>query len=600
MAAPDTSDDRGERRPSLTSHARQVILFAAGATLLVSGVHLLTAWHAEMVRHQLTWAPRELWWMAPIGYGIQLMGIAAALVLLGVVLHRSRSRRFVVFVLGTYSALALLLLIPRLHPLAYAVLALGIGIQAARSLATTRPSRRRVAGAVTVVVYVLGMTTWMWGTAVRQTGMVSLQAPADRPSVLLIIWDTVRAANLSAYGYGRPTTPFLEQLAADGVLYESAFATAPWTLPSHASMFTGMPGSELSASWLTPLNEVFPTLAQVFHRLGWSTAGFVANHAYAQAGTGIERGFRRYEDFKRSLMQTLLTTTVLQTELAKQTAWAGTWSQRLRTLLAFQLRVMPIKLSDSKPASEVTDGFLRWSDTQDGPWFAFLNYFDAHLPYRSPERFRVFDERPGNEHLYDGAIAYLDSELQRLVTELRERGTLDNTIVVVTSDHGEQFGEHGLVDHGNSLYSQVLHVPLFILAPGLNPARISAPVSLRDLGATLLDLAGIGDSLPGTSLARIVDGPDSRAAVLLAEVQRGINRDPAEPVMRGDMASVITDSLHYIRNGDGVEELFRWRSDPGETGDLVAPDRADGLLRTMRAHLDSATRPASGIRRAGS
>ena len=186
--------------------------------------------------------------------------------------------------------------------------------------------------------------------------------------------------------------------------------------------------------------------------------------------------------------------------------------------------------------------------------------------------------------MYDGAIAYLDDQLNRLLVALQDRGVLDNTVVIVTSDHGEQFGEHGLFLHANSLYQPLLHVPLIIRFPPRVPTgRIAARVSLRDLPATIIDLLSLEETgLPGLSLARhwspapgVASG---RADAAIAEVRQASwakQAMPWYPVAKGDMASVTDDAYHYIRNGDGTEELYAMADDPEERHDLSP--RSDSL-----------------------
>jgi arylsulfatase A-like enzyme len=222
--------------------------------------------------------------------------------------------------------------------------------------------------------------------------------------------------------------------------------------------------------------------------------------------------------------------------------------------------------------------FLGWErEHGQRPFFAFLNFYDAHLPYDPPGDWsRRFATKPNDLDRYDGAIAYMDQEVGLILAELQRRGILDHTIVVITSDHGEGFGEHGLYGHGNSLYRPELHVPLVIRYPGHVPAnqRVASAVSLRDLGATLFDLTGlkISSSIGGSSLAGSWTGATSSQSAVVAEVSAGINTEPNAPVSRGAMRSLIDSATHYIRNGDGVEELYSYRDDPGELRDISGKD----------------------------
>ncbi|MFN2433487.1 MAG: sulfatase, partial [Gemmatimonadota bacterium] len=195
---------------------------------------------------------------------------------------------------------------------------------------------------------------------------------------------------------------------------------------------------------------------------------------------------------------------------------------------------------------------------------------------------------------YEAAVAALDHEVGRLLEELERRGRLRNTVVVVTSDHGEQFGEHGLTRHDNSLYMPLLHVPLILVFPPRVPGglRVAEAVSLRDLPATLLELLGVRDDpLPGSSLAPLWGRSPAQAAVqlspLLSTVRRGINRPAWEPVSRGDMYSIIDEHLHFIRNGDGQEELYDLEGDPEELHDLAQLPAVAADLARLRANMHS-------------
>jgi arylsulfatase A-like enzyme len=166
----------------------------------------------------------------------------------------------------------------------------------------------------------------------------------------------------------------------------------------------------------------------------------------------------------------------------------------------------------------------------------------------------------------------MDHVLDSLFAELRRESLLDRTIVVVTSDHGEQFGEHGLRNHGNSLYLPLLHVPLVVRYPArLAPGRVPAAVSLSDLAATLLDLAGVKPRRPpaGSSLVPVA-ARSAGSRDVLAETEQLQSGGRDEPAGRGDMAALLTDSLHFIRNEDGTFELYAYRVDSAEAHDLAA------------------------------
>lgn len=250
-------------------------------------------------------------------------------------------------------------------------------------------------------------------------------------------------------------------------------------------------------------------------------------------------------------------------------------------------------------AREVSDGFLDWEARRGTrPYFAFLNYMNAHDPYRAPDslqsRFgngRTFVDR------YDAAIARLDEEVGRVLDTLERRGSLDHTIVVVAADHGELFGEHGLRGHAHALYRQLLQVPLLVRYPARVPsgARVREPVSLRDIPATVLDLAGIDDTeRQGRSLACTwTPAPDGEPSTVIASVIKGRNVNTRFPNARGQLWTVIDDEHQLIRNALGQEQLFEYRVDPTQARDEIAdPDLSDEAAQ-LRALLRVATRGQS-------
>jgi arylsulfatase A-like enzyme len=246
------------------------------------------------------------------------------------------------------------------------------------------------------------------------------------------------------------------------------------------------------------------------------------------------------------------------------------------------------------------------------PFFAFLNYYDAHDPYLPPpDYFRKFAghfrerdisplrragpfvraNRLSTEEVreeiaaYDGAIAYLDNELGKLFTELERRGILDRTLVIVTSDHGEEFGEHDVFFHGHTLYRQALHVPLMMLGLPTLPAgqRIAATASLRDLPATVLHLLEMPDSFPGQTLSRFWTGSEAASDTALSYTSKGIRIPAWLPSSGQDIQSLTTDSVHYIRGKKDL--LFNVRTDPDERSNLADYEEFGSLLRRLRIQL---------------
>jgi arylsulfatase A-like enzyme len=520
---------------------------------------------------------------------------------------RSVSLRNVTFILALLSFLSLLLMVSWLHEYAVLILSVGLAAQAARLTAAHPRGFQSVVKYtfLLVIAIVLGLLIAMSGGKEFTERRVLAHLPdahTGAPNVLLIVLDTVRAENLSLYGYRRPTTPHLEQIAKKGVVFERAISTAPWTLPSHASMFTGRYPHEVSADWVTPLDNTYPTLAEALTANGYATAGFVGNLVYCISSFGLNRGFTHYEDNPALPLQLVLSSSLSRT-ISKKSFFRPIVGNNFGDRL------------ERQNGAEINEGFLRWlSQNTRRPFFAFLNYFDAHEPYLAPEPFdakfgsrtprriisdsamqgrwlvgkNISAERIQREiDAYDGCIAYLDHQLGLLFDELEKRGVLENTIVIITSDHGEQFGDHGFFSHSYSLYWPALNVPLLVSFPSRLPqgSRVSQPVTLRDIPATVVDLLKLqtAASFPGDSLARYWDRTGDKSggatSILLSEASGQLDR----PDLKAK--SVIADHYHYIRNNDGREELYDLENDSPEEHDLASSEDGRKVIERLRKSL---------------
>jgi arylsulfatase A-like enzyme len=563
--------------------------------LALLGATATAAWHVAVIMlrsrvlGRLTWTSDDLGWMAPVAY----LALFALLAVPAALLLRAVPRRGVSLVaVGAVLFLAfgsMLLLVPRVEPLALLLLALGASAALTRRLVDGSNGWRWVRR-----LTVLSTTVCLLFAAdslVRQSNRDGeTLAAGDAPNVLLIILDTVRAANLTVYGYARSTTPALGRLASEGTTYERAFAPAPWTLASHASMFTGRQSSEIRAQWRVPLHLADSTLAELLRTRGYATGGFVANLVYTPREVGLSRGFQTYRDYVRSPRQIFASTVVGQLPWVNVALFDDSVAKRQARSLGSSWRLPQVALTERKTAARVTDEFLQW---QGGvgrrPFFAFLNYFDAHAPVVPPAEFATrFGGGATPVDRYDGAISSIDDQLARLFAELRRRGVLDRTLVIVASDHGEQFGEHGLEEHGNSLYTQLLHVPLIMRWPGHVPAgrRVATPVSLRDLGATVLELIGApATRFPGESFSSLFTTDDGQLRrPLFAAVVRNSAAQPPGPTQFGDMEAIFTGRFHYIRNfGTGREELFDLEADPNDLRDLSGTPVGRDQMASIRA-----------------
>lgn len=586
------------------TRALDVAFIAVASALAAAAGHVVYNEARFRIFDLFTWAGRDFVWMSALGYLTIFAALALPPMLVARLVPRERGVRMLVTLFGSIAVWALLLLVPRLHPMATLLLAVGVAARLARWAGEDVERGLRLARRWIVLSAVsFGLAALLLGAALHLPERLRLarlpDARADAPNVVLLILDTVRAANLGAYGYPRATTPVLERVAREGVLFEHAFSAAPWTAPSHATLLTGRWPSETGVSYLRPMADSITTLAEVLRDAGYATGGFTANAGYAGHQVGMSRGFAHFEDFPVSFFEALWSTTLAQTG-SGQLLVEGLRERKLWKVLnavrRADFRVVGVRRFEHRRAAEIADRFVAWRDGIAGrPYFAMLNFMDAHAPYEPPGRFRTaFNGGRDPMDRYDGGIAYADSILGALVDRLRARGELDRTILIVTSDHGEQWGEHGMLDHGNALYRTVLHVPLIIRAPGRAPAglRVESVVSLRDLAATIAEQAGAPGRLPGQSLSSVwTIGDTGGVSPAIAEVEPSINPGPRNRTRKGAMKAAIDARWYYILNGDGSEELFAWRDSPDDgpnrahtvEGRAVAARRHELIMRTLKA-----------------
>jgi len=420
--------------------------------------------------------------------------------------------------------------------------------------------------------------------------------------VILISVDTLRADHLGVYGHSRFTSPILDTFALEGVVFEDASSTTAWTLPSHASMLTGLfPLSHGVVTADTALPAEVGTVAGWMREGGWETAAVVNAIWLKRDRFQLTRDFEKYLSIEDS---------------------------------DYQRR---------DPSIWITDQVIRWIDEQgDRPLFIFAHYYDVHADYASLPRFerllvspyegradgtgwqieranfaeehialclREFDpsrcqfgsaEKPRRidadmervefeaedirhlEELYDAGIRQLDSELGRLFGDLEERGLADDTLVIITSDHGEEFMEHGRLSHFLTTYQQSLHVPLLMRGPGI-PAgvRVGAPVSLVDLAPTLLGLTGLPprDFIEGLDLSVLMQEADETPFLersLYGEASGGLQHERGMPGVYPVFRSIRRGAFKLIeeRKGESVRYfLFDIENDPREAVDVASLHR---------------------------
>lgn len=412
-----------------------------------------------------------------------------------------------------------------------------------------------------LVVSTLGVSTG--GTA--QTSRPPDSAAG--PSVLLITLDTVRADHVACYGYSRIQTPAIDQLAADGVRFENACTVVPITLPSHATILTGtypmFSGVRDFTSPALPAN--IPTLAEMLHRSGYRTAAFVSSFVL-NSMWGLKRGFEVYDD--------------------------DMGIDRNRPRFLFLL---------SRRGDHTTDRLLDWlSRKGNRPFFAWLHLYDAHSPYRSPEPYHSrYSGRP-----YDGAIAFDDAQVGRVISRLRALNLYDGTLIVLLSDHGESLGEHGESEHGFFIYNATLRVPLVVKPPGrtLRSLAVSQPVSTVDVASTIAQACKTAPALSGSLQGRSLLNPS------VLKGSNNLKADPSEGVYAESyyprhsfgwhqLRALLTPNFEYI---DAPRpELYDLWQDPGQRSNIVTGNSAvasalrERLIEIERRFTASGKQPAA-------
>jgi len=432
---------------------------------------------------------------------------------------------------------------------------------------------------------------------------------AARPSVVLVTLDTVRGDHLSLYGYERDTSPRLAEFARRATVYTRAIASSDLTLSTHASLFTGLYAFQhgaraAQARGATALADGFQTLAEVLRDAGYLTVGVAANPSYLAKRYGVAQGFAHYDDRVPAPRLPELPSQLPGHSIGRLLSGLGLGGE------AFE------RADESyRVAAEINREVFALLDrlaARPDPFFLFVNYMDAHWPYdppppydgRFPGRLPPGEDPPGLEtlraarqleaapseaqrrymvSLYDGEIAYLDAELGRLLERLDSLGLLDRSLVVITADHGEAFGEHGLYSHGVSVYQDQVHVPLVIRRPGQQRGEVSEVwASSVDLLPTVLDALGMpvperlgGRRLAGVSL--LGEDPGARR-VVMSESYPDPTLFAANPRFRRVERAVFDGDQKLIASSDGRRQLYDLRLDPGEERDLhSAPGGASHL-----------------------
>ena len=409
---------------------------------------------------------------------------------------------------------------------------------------------------------------------------------ATHPNILLIVMDATRARNLSCYGYHRSTTPNLERFAERCVVYEQTISAGCWSLPGHASIFTGLYPSTHGASdqhqFLVPEH---PTMAELLRAYGYRTVALCEKRDVGPF-TGLDRGFEWFNPGNASRP-------------------VGRIMRRVDNGIA---RVLGLHDRGARQTNRRICSLLPQLRADEQPFFMFVSYVESHIPYRPPrayncylpdgvspaqvrqvnqDRWKYMSDRTSMDEqdfeiltaLYDGGIAYADARVAQVLGWLEELNLLDQTMVIITADHGENLGEHQLMAHGYCLYDTVIHVPLIVHYPKgvASPGRVARQIQTVDVLPTIL--AMLGDTSSETY--RSLQGDDllssSKRDFTIAEQSHPDmttfhKRFPDADVSKYGRAlrMIRTDRYKYIWASDGSHELYDRQMDPDEKCNIIA------------------------------
>ena len=391
---------------------------------------------------------------------------------------------------------------------------------------------------MTRVLFRLSLAAAAVATTVTLAPPTGPSAAVPGPNILLVTIDTLRTDRVGAYGARTPVTPAMDRLAAEGCLFEHAIVQVPLTRASHATLLTGLYPFQhgIRDNFAPPLAKEHRTLAEILKGRGYATGGFVGSFI-VNTQSGLNRGFDEFDDTFETGARGSKFFTDYQRRAAEVEERAGPWIERT---------------------------------TREGrAFFAWVHFYDPHSPYSAPAPYGTrYAKSP-----YDGEVAYTDAILGRLLARLDRIGVANQTLVVLTSDHGEALGDHKEEEHGFFVYESVIEVPLIIRLPGRIPRAVRAKTEARsiDLLPTILDYAGASAAappgLPGRSLVRAIDAPQTADAQVVSYSETLF---PRLHFGWSDLRSVRMGGWKYIQAPR--PELYNIERDPGERTNLYAAE----------------------------
>ncbi|HEX3739334.1 MAG TPA: sulfatase [Terriglobales bacterium] len=566
---------------------------------------------------------KEILWISPLVDLCFFLLIALAVALASRFSRRLPAIRVLIFALIFLTAYDWLMLTGHFYRRAALLFALGVAVAFGRwfskhERATVIFYRRTAIWLVVALGLVfLGIEV---GERIHESVAVSnlpMSTP-ESPNVLVIVVDTLRADHLSSYGYSRPTSPNIDALARGGVLFENAVAPSSWSLPSHASLVTGREVHEHGMGNVEPMPWMgrgksglngLPTLGEALQKQGYRTGAFSANRIYFTSNVGLGRGFIHFEDYFDGVGDSFVRTQFGR-EFARLYMNRSPKSKITRAFRYFGLGSWLDKDSEGsgdyggiygirKRANEVNRETLRWiAHDRKRPFLAFLNYLDVHFAYGGPAGY----PKPAWDHgttidEYDAGVKYTDDFIGQLLHGLNGLGVLKNTIVIITSDHGEALGDHGLSFHGAALYWDLVHVPLVISWPGHVPqgVRVEQPVTNADIANTVLGMVVAKQNpFPGPTLAALwgksapKDWPNP-----VSELPQTNTIVAADRAMQGKipiatdgwMRSAVSPQWQLIRHQKDGDQIYDWKTDPAESNNMITTPAGRAAVSALASDL---------------
>ena len=516
------STERGDNSSVAAWNAGSLLILALGSGIFAGFIEAAGLMLFQRI-NWARWGPMmhvswEIVWISPIVDTILFLSLAVLCVVVSRLAPRFPAVRVLVFLLTFLCVYDWLTLTSRLYLRACLLLALGVAVAFARWCGKQEYAFLQFWKKATpwmVAAWILVFAGIQGGRWLHERNAVAHLPPASAgaPNVLVMVVDTLRADHVSSYGYARPTTPNFDRLAQQGVRFENAISPCSWSLPSHVSLLTGRyqfehgVGSVQPEPWLGWGDKGlggFPTLGEALEQRGYRTGAFSANRTYFSRDLGFGRGFLHFEDYFQSPSDAFVRT-LYGREFARIYLKRSEHSLVKRILRKFGFTSLLDQDAEGsgsyggafgvrKRADVVNQEVLDWIDRdRQRPFFAFLNYFDVHDPYGGPRAYpKPSWPQKNDADAYDDGVKYVDDFIGRLMEELGRRGLAQNTLVIITSDHGEALGQHHLRTHGKALYWEQIHVPLAIWYPGHVPAGIT----VNDTGDQCCD-SGHGHGSPG-------------------------------------------------------------------------------------------------------